>query len=133
MTVSDPIGDLLTRIRNALMRRRAVVTSPSSSARERVLAVLRDEGYISDYERIESGKNGHPELSVSLRYHDGEPAIREIRRVSRPGRRVYSSVRDFQPVYNGLGISIVSTPKGIMSDVKARAENVGGEVLCTVF
>ena len=130
--MNDPLGDLLTRIRNAAMRSKSTVRSPSSKLRIRVLDVLKDEGFIRGYEVIDTGDH-KPELEISLKYHEGEPVIRELKRVSKPGRRYYSGVSTMPQVRNGLGISIVSTSKGVMSDAKARAENVGGEVLCTVF
>jgi small subunit ribosomal protein S8 len=130
--MNDPLGDLLTRIRNAQMRRRPKVSTPASKLRARVLDVLTSEGYIRGYARIER-KNAPPELEIELKYSNGQPAIREITRVSKPGRRVYSAVRDLQTVANGLGVAILSTPKGVMSDSKAREENVGGEILCNVF
>ncbi|MEN3952926.1 30S ribosomal protein S8 [Iodidimonas sp. SYSU 1G8] len=131
MAISDPIGDMLTRIRNAQLRRKSTVRVPASKLRERVLEVLKSEGYIRAYERVELDSN-KAEIEVSLKYHEGEPVIRTIARVSTPGRRVYSSVGDLPRVANGLGISIISTPKGVMSDNQARAANVGGEVICTV-
>ena len=132
MPLSDPLGDMLTRIRNAQLRRKNMVSSPASSLREHVLDVLKEEGYIRDYSRTdyESGKS---EFEIELKYHNGEPVIKEIKRVSKPGRRVYSPVRDLPTVANGLGVSILSTPKGVMSDSRARRENVGGEILCSVF
>jgi small subunit ribosomal protein S8 len=130
--MNDPLGDLLTRIRNAQMRRRPKVTSPASKLRVRVLDVLASEGYIRGYTQVEH-KNAPPELEIELKYSNGQPAIREIRRVSTPGRRVYSAVRDLTTVANGLGVAILSTPKGVMSDSRAREENVGGEILCNVF
>jgi small subunit ribosomal protein S8 len=132
MAVNDPLGDMLTRIRNAQMRRRPKVVTPASSIRGRVLDVLAEEGYIRGYTRVEQ-KGLSPTFEIELKYHNGQPAIREIRRVSTPGRRVYSPVRDIPTVANGLGVSILSTPKGVMSDSKAREENVGGEVLCSIF
>ncbi|MCY4547854.1 MAG: 30S ribosomal protein S8 [Defluviicoccus sp.] len=132
MTMSDPIGDMLTRIRNGQRAHKAAVDAPSSRLRANVLDVLQREGYIRGYSESELRK-GIAELRIELKYHDGEPVIREIRRVSKPGRRVYSKIRDLSPVYNGLGISILSTPRGVMSDNEARAANVGGEVLCMVF
>jgi len=132
MSVNDPLADMLTRIRNAQMRRRSTVRSPSSKLRLRVLEVLKDEGYIRGYEVIDKGDH-KPEVEISLKYYDGEPVIRELNRISRPGRRSYSGVKDMPQVKNGLGLSIVSTPRGVMSDARARAENVGGEVLCQVF
>ncbi|MFY9877187.1 MAG: 30S ribosomal protein S8 [Rhodomicrobium sp.] len=132
MTVSDPLGDMLTRIRNAQMRNRPKVSTPASKLRARVLDVLREEGYIRGYAEIEYG-GGKTEFEIELKYYDGAPVIREIKRVSTPGRRVYSSVQELPTIANGLGVAILSTPKGVMSDTRARAENVGGEVLCSVF
>jgi len=132
MAMNDPIGDMLTRIRNAQMRRRPKVSTPASNMRARVLDVLAEEGYIRGYARVEQ-KGALPEFEIELKYYNGSPAIREIERVSKPGRRVYSPVKDIQTVANGLGVSILSTPKGVMSDSRAREENVGGEVICNVF
>ncbi len=132
MTVSDPLGDMLTRIRNAQLRNRSKVSTPASKLRARVLDVLREEGYIRGYAEIEYG-GGKTEFEIELKYYDGAPVIRDIKRVSTPGRRVYSSVQDLPTIANGLGVAILSTPKGVMSDTRARAENVGGEVLCSVF
>ena len=131
MSMTDPISDMLTRIRNAHMRNKNKVTVPPSKLRERVLEVLHKEGYIRGFAVIE--KDGKSEIEVELKYFDGLPAIKEIDRVSKPGRRVYALVQTLPSVFNGLGISILSTPKGVMSDSEARAQNVGGEVLCTVF
>ena len=130
--MTDPIGDMLTRIRNGQRARKAQVNSPASKLRARLLDVLQREGYIRGYSRFEEDA-GKPELSIELKYHDGEPVIREISRVSKPGRRVYSSIKDLPTIYNGLGISILSTPQGVMSDSEARLANVGGEILCSVF
>jgi small subunit ribosomal protein S8 len=130
--MNDPIGDMLTRIRNSQARGKGVVMTPASKLRMRVLEVLKDEGYIRGYEQV-TGESGHPEIRIELKYHEGAPVIREIKRVSKPGRRVYMGVRDLPQVRQGLGVSIVSTPRGVMSDAHARAANVGGEVLCTVF
>jgi small subunit ribosomal protein S8 len=130
--VNDPLGDMLTRIRNAQMRRRGTVTTPGSTLRARVLDVLKTEGYIRDYSQTEFG-NGRTEFSIELKYYDGQPVIRSIQRVSKPGRRVYSSVSTMPRVADGLGITILSTPQGVMSDHEAREKNVGGEVLCKVF
>jgi len=130
--MNDPIGDMLTRIRNSQMRGKSTVTSPASKLRAWVLDVLADEGYIRGYEKT-TDERGHPALEISLKYYDGDPVIREVKRVSKPGRRVYMGVNDIPSVRQGLGVSIVSTPKGVMSDANARAHNVGGEVLCTVF
>ena len=130
--MNDPIGDMLTRIRNASLRGKSTVETPASKLRAWVLDVLADEGYIRSYEKV-TGKDGHPALEISLKYYDGTPVIRELKRVSTPGRRVYMGVNDIPSVRNGLGVSIVSTSHGVMSDASARAANVGGEVLCTVF
>jgi small subunit ribosomal protein S8 len=130
--MNDPIGDMLTRIRNAQQRHKSTVSTPASKLRAWVLDVLADEGYIRGYEKT-TDTNGQPALEISLKYYDGAPVIREIKRVSKPGRRVYMGVSDLPSVRGGLGVSIVSTPKGVMSDAHARAANVGGEVLCTVF
>ncbi len=132
MAINDPLGDMLTRIRNAQMRKRPKVSTPASALRARVLDVLKDEGYIRDYSRIEL-KGANPEFEIELKYNNGQPAIREIERISKPGRRVYTPVKDLPTVANGLGVAIVSTPKGVLPDWKAREENVGGEVLCNIF
>jgi small subunit ribosomal protein S8 len=132
MSVNDPLGDMLTRIRNAQQRRRPKVVSPASNLRARVLDVLAEEGYIRGYTRVDR-KQGVSELEIELKYNNGQPAIREISRVSKPGRRVYSQMRDLPTVANGLGVAILSTPKGVMSDARAREEKVGGEILCNVF
>ncbi len=132
MSMNDPLGDMLTRIRNAQMRGRTTVRTPASKLRAWVLDVLADEGYIRGYEPA-TGADGHPELEISLKYYEGAPVIRELQRVSKPGRRVYMGVKSIPSVRQGLGVSIVSTPKGVMSDAAARAAHVGGEVLCTVF
>ena len=132
MSVNDPLGDMLTRIRNAQARGKSTVATPASKLRAWVLDVLASEGYIRGYERA-STDNGQGELVISLKYYEGEPVIREIKRVSKPGRRVYSAISDLKPVKNGLGISILSTSKGVMSDAAARDANVGGEVLCRVY
>ncbi|WP_444463891.1 30S ribosomal protein S8 [Rhodobacter capsulatus] len=132
MSMNDPLGDMLTRIRNAQMRGKSTVKTPASKLRAWVLDVLAAEGYIRGYEKTTS-TDGHPELEISLKYYEGTPVIREIARVSKPGRRVYASVKEIPSVRNGLGVSIVSTPKGVMTDAAARTANVGGEVLCTVF
>lgn len=132
MSLSDPLGDLLTRIRNGQRAGKSVVLSPSSKLRTNVLEVLKREGYIRGY-AVEPVREGITQVTIELKYHEGEPVIRNIARVSKPGRRVYSKIKDLPKVYNGLGISILSTPRGVMSDVEARAANVGGEVLCQVF
>ncbi|PHR62916.1 MAG: 30S ribosomal protein S8 [Robiginitomaculum sp.] len=130
MYVNDPLGDMLTRIRNALMRGRGVTSTPSSKLRKRVLDVLQDEGYIRGYSEVE--KDGFASFDIELKYYEGAPVISEIKRISKPGRRVYSSVRDLPRVQNGLGIAILSTSKGVMSDTAAREHNVGGEILCHI-
>ncbi|MBY5931385.1 MULTISPECIES: 30S ribosomal protein S8 [Tateyamaria] len=130
--MNDPIGDMLTRIRNSQMRGKSVVETPASKLRERVLEVLADEGYIRGFEKT-TGANGHPAIEISLKYYEGEPVIRELKRVSKPGRRVYMGVGEIPQVRQGLGVAIVSTSKGVMSDASARSQNVGGEVLCTIF
>jgi small subunit ribosomal protein S8 len=132
MSMNDPLGDMLTRIRNAQMRRKSKVSTPGSRLRQHVLDVLKDEGYIRGYSTTDYG-NGRTEFEIELKYHEGQPVIREIERVSKPGRRVYSAVAAMPRVANGLGITIVSTPKGVMADHSAREQNVGGEVLCRVF
>jgi small subunit ribosomal protein S8 len=132
MTMSDPLGDMLTRIRNAQMRKSSKVSTPGSQLRRHVLDVLQSEGYIRGYSTVDFD-NGRSEFEIELKYFDGEPVIRDIERVSRPGRRVYASVKNIPRVNNGLGVSILSTPKGVMSDAEARDQNVGGEVLCRVF
>ncbi|HEU4548249.1 MAG TPA: 30S ribosomal protein S8 [Rhizomicrobium sp.] len=129
--IIDPIGDLLTRIRNGQLRRSSKVRSPNSRLRVRVLDVLQAEGFIRGYAEVEH--KGHRELEIELKYHEGQPVIREIKRVSTPGRRVYSAVSDLKPHRQGLGVSILSTPQGVMTDASAREKNVGGEVLCQVF
>jgi len=132
MSLSDPLGDMLTRIRNAQRAKQTGVIAPASSLRADVLDVLKREGYIRAW-KIEDVRPGIRQLEVELKYSEGEPAIKEISRVSKPGRRVYSKIKDLPKHYNGLGISILSTPRGVMSDTEARAANVGGEVLCSVF
>ena len=130
--MNDPIGDMLTRIRNSQLRGKSTVMTPASKLRVRVLNVLADEGYIRGYEASKDAA-GHPAFDISLKYYEGTPVIREVKRVSKPGRRVYMGVNDIPSVRQGLGVSIVSTSKGVMSDANARAAKVGGEVLCTVF
>ena len=132
MFVNDPLSDLIARIRNAAMRKKSKVSTPASKLRGHVLDVLQEEGYIRGYALIEK-EGEHPEFEIELKYFDGEPVIADIARVSKPGRRVYSSIQDLKPVKNGLGISILSTSKGVMSDSAARDQNVGGEVLCRVY
>jgi len=130
--MSDPLADMLTRIRNGQRVNKETVSSPASNMRQRVLDVLEREGFIRGYNRVEDA-NGKPQINIELKYNEGSPVIREIKRVSKPGLRVYSSVANLPRIRNGLGISIVSTPKGVLSDSEARANNVGGEIICTVF
>ena len=130
--MNDPVGDMLTRIRNAQMRGKSTVSTPASKLRAWVLDVLADEGYIRGYEKT-SSTDGHGAIEISLKYFDGIPVIKELKRISKPGRRVNLGVKDIPQVRQGLGLSIVSTPQGVMSDANARAKNVGGEVICTVF
>jgi small subunit ribosomal protein S8 len=130
--MNDPLGDMLTRIRNAQLRRKSKVSTPGSRLRQNVLEVLKDEGYIRGFSSTDYG-NGRTEFEIELTYFAGEPVIRTIERVSKPGRRVYASVNAMPRVANGLGITIISTPKGVMADHSAREQNVGGEVLCRVF
>ena len=132
MPMNDPIGDMIARIRNAQMRSKSKVSIPGSKQRERVLEVLKTEGYIRGYASV-AHASGRSELEIELKYFDGTPVIREIERVSKPGRRVYASVRALPRINNGLGVAIVSTPKGVMADHAARDANVGGEIICTVF
>jgi small subunit ribosomal protein S8 len=132
MHLNDPLGDMLARIRNASLRGKPTVRTPASKIRRWVLDVLKAEGYIRGYEEVKT-EDGHDEIEISLKYYDGQPVIRELRRVSKPGRRVYSGVKEMPQIRQGLGLAIVSTPRGVMSDAQARTANVGGEVLCTVF
>lgn len=132
MSLSDPLGDMLTRIRNAQRARQSRCVAPASRLREGVLDVLKREGYIRAF-ATEQLRPGVKVISIELKYSEGEPAIKEITRISKPGRRVYSKIAELPKFYNGLGISILSTPKGVMSDNEARTANVGGEVLCRVF
>jgi small subunit ribosomal protein S8 len=132
MPLNDPLGDMITRIRNAAARNKSKVSTPGSRLRARVLDVLKSEGYIRGYASVEH-TGGRSELEIELKYFDGEPVIREISRVSKPGRRVYASVKALPRINNGLGVSILSTPKGVMADHAARDANVGGEILFTVF
>ena len=132
MSMTDPLGDMLTRIRNGVARRKSSVSTPASNLRARVLDVLQSEGYIRGYSKTDF-ENGKSELNIELKYYEGAPVIREISRISKPGRRVYVSVKSIPQVANGLGISILSTPKGVMTDHDARENNVGGEVLCQIF
>lgn len=132
MAIIDPLGDMLTRIRNAQMRRKSRVSTPGSKLRARVLDVLQSEGYIRGYSATEFG-DGRTEFEIELKYYEGQPVIRSIQRVSKPGRRVYASVGAMPRVADGLGVTIISTPKGVMADHSAREQNVGGEVLCQIF
>ncbi len=132
MSMTDPLGDLIARINNAQMRKKPKVSTPNSRLRVSVLDVLKSEGYIRGYSTVEH-TDGRSEVEVELKYHEGEPVIREMSRVSKPGRRVYVAVRNLPRINNGLGVAILSTPKGVMADHDARDANVGGEVLCTVF
>ena len=132
MTMTDPLGDMLTRIRNGQRARKSKITSPASRLRTNVLEVLKREGFIRGFSQHEV-RRGISEIEIELKYHEGDPVIREISRVSKPGRRVYSGIKDLPRVYDGLGISILSTPRGVLSDSEARDQNVGGEVLCQVF
>ena len=132
MVMNDPIGDLLARIRNTQMRKRNAVMSPASKLRAWVLDVLKSEGFIRGYQDVQD-QEGKKNIQIDLKYFDGQPVIKELKRVSTPGRRVYANVKGIPRVRQGLGIAIISTPKGVMSDSEARATNVGGEVLCTVF
>ena len=131
MSMSDPLGDMLTRIRNALSRKKTKVVTPASKLRARVLDVLQSEGYIRGYSQT-NHENGKSEIEIDLKYYEGTSVIREIARISKPGRRVYVSVKTIPEIENGLGIAILSTPKGVMADHEAREQNVGGELLCRV-
>jgi small subunit ribosomal protein S8 len=132
MLINDPVGDMITRIRNGQAARLATIHSPASKLRASVLEVLKREGYIRGY-TVQKATHGGTELNIELKYAEGQPVIRDIKRISKPGRRVYSQIKSVQRVYNGLGISILSTPRGVLSDKEAREANVGGEVLCRVF
>lgn len=132
MTMTDPLSDLLTRIRNGQRAKKSVVTSPASKLRANVLEVLKREGFIRGFSEREV-RPGISEIEIELKYHEGQPVIREINRISTPGRRVYSAIKDLPRFYDGLGIAILSTPRGVLSDSEARDQNVGGEILCQVF
>ena len=132
MTLTDPIGDMFSRIRNGQMRSLNSVDIPSSSFRQNILKILKDEGYISDY-YIEKSEKNKISLKINLKYYEGDPVIKEIKRISKPGRRVYSRANSIPRVMNGLGLAILSTPKGVMSDTEAKENNVGGEIICRVF
>ena len=132
MTLTDPIGDMFSRIRNGQMRSLNSIDIPSSNFRQNILKILKDEGYIKDY-YIEKSENNKINLKINLKYYEGDPVIKEIKRISKPGRRVYSRATSIPKVMNGLGLAILSTPKGVMSDAEARKQNVGGEIICRVF
>ena len=132
MSLTDPIGDMFSRIRNGQMRSLNSIDIPSSNFRKNILKILKEEGYIKDY-YIEKSENNKISLKINLKYYEGDPVIKEIKRISKPGRRVYSSANSIPKVMNGLGLAILSTPKGVMSDIEARKNNIGGEVICRVF
>ena len=132
MTLTDPIGDMFSRIRNGQMRLLNSINIPSSNFRKNILQILKDEGYIKDY-YIEKSENNKINLKINLKYYEGDPVIKEIKRISKPGRRVYSRANSIPRVMNGLGLAILSTPKGVMSDTEARKNNIGGEIICRVF
>ena len=132
MAFTDPIGDMFSRIRNGQLRSLSSIIIPSSNFRKNILEILKNEGYIRDF-FIEKSENNKISLKISLKYFDGQPVIKEIKRISRPGRRIFSSAESLPKINNGLGIAIVSTPKGVMSDAEARKNNIGGEIICRVF
>jgi small subunit ribosomal protein S8 len=132
MTLTDPIGDMFSRIRNGQMRSLNSVDIPSSNFRKNILKILKNEGFIKDY-YIEKSQNNKTNLKINLKYYEGDPVIKEITRISKPGRRIYSRANSIPKVMNGLGLAILSTPKGVMSDVEARKNNLGGEIICRVF
>ena len=132
MALTDPIGDMFSRIRNAQMRSLNSIEIPSSNFRQNILKILKNEGYIKDY-YIEKSKNNKINLKINLKYYEGDPVIKEIKRISKPGRRVYSRANSIPKIMNGLGLAILSTPKGVMSDSEARKNNIGGEIICRVF
>ena len=132
MTLTDPIGDMFSRIRNGQLRSLNSIDIPSSNFRQNILKILKEEGYINDY-YIEKSKNNKINLKINLKYYEGDPVIKEIKRISKPGRRVYSRANSISKVMNGLGLAILWTPKGVMSDAEARKNNVGGEIICRVF
>ena len=132
MSLSDPIGDMLARIKNSLLRNHKKVQLPSSKFKVKIANVLKTEGYIKDF-YIEKNENNKVSLKVNLKYYEGDPVIKEIKRISKPGRRVYSRANSLPRFMNGLGLAILSTPKGVMSDSEARKNNVGGEIICKVF
>jgi small subunit ribosomal protein S8 len=132
MTFTDPIGDMFSRIRNGQMRSLNSVDIPSSNFRQNILKILKSEGYIKDY-YIEKTENNKSNLKINLKYYEGNPVIKEIKRISKPGRRVYSRANSIPRVMNGLGLAILSTPKGVMTDTEARKNNIGGEIICRIF
>ena len=132
MTIVDPIGDMFTRIRNGQMRSLNSVEIHASKFRSKILDILKSEGYINNY-FLESSENNKKIIKVNLKYYEGNPVIKEIKRISKPGRRVYSRANSIPKIQNGLGLAIISTPQGVMSDVDARKNNIGGEVICKVF
>ena len=132
MSMSDPLGDMLTRIRNGQRAKLPMVVCPASGVRVSVCEVLKDEGYIRSFKLVEQDNN-KKEIEIELKYDEGQPVIRELKRISKPGRRIYSKIKDLESFHNGLGIQVISTPRGVMPDYKARTENVGGEVLCQVY
>ena len=132
MTLTDPIGDMFTRIRNGQMRSLNSIDIPSSNFRKNILKILKEEGYIKDY-YIEKSENNKISLKINLKYYEGDPVIKEIKRISKPGRRVYSRANSIPRVMNGLGLAILSTPKGVMTDAEAKKNNIGGEIICKVF
>tara|TARA_B100001248_G_C27300634_1_gene416969 strand:+ start:579 stop:977 length:399 start_codon:yes stop_codon:yes gene_type:complete len=132
MTFTDPIGDMFSRIRNGQMRSLNSIIIPSSNFRKNILTILKSEGYIKDF-FIEKNEKNKVSLKINLKYYEGDPVIKEIKRISKPGRRVYSRANSIPKVMNGLGLAIISTPKGVMSDTEARKNNVGGEIICRVF
>ncbi len=132
MTIVDPIGDMFTRIRNGLMRNLNTVNIPASKFRSKILEILKSEGYINNF-YIEKNNNNTKTIKVDLKYYEGSPVIKEIKRISKPGRRVYSKATSIPKIQNGLGMAIISTPQGVMSDMQARKNNIGGEIICKVF
>ena len=132
MSLTDPIGDMFSRIRNGQMRLLASIDVPASNFRLQILEVLKSEGYISNF-FIEKKENNKKNLKVDLKYYEGNPVIKEIKRVSKPGRRIYSRADSIPKIQNGLGLAIISTTKGVMSDNEARKNNIGGEIICRVF
>ena len=132
MTLTDPIGDMFSRIRNGQMRSLETIDIPSSNFRKNILEILKNEGYIQGY-YIEKSENNKINLKINLKYYEGDPVIKEIKRISKPGRRVYSRANSIPRVMNGLGLAILSTPQGVMTDAEAKKKNIGGEIICKVF